>query len=291
MAQQIYLKWNNHPSIVNDFQNFLSTETMVDVTLVCEGKSLKAHKLVLSACSPLFQTLLLENPCRHPIIILHDVRFSELRAVIEFMYHGEVNVTESTLAALIKCAETLRVKVLGEVMIAADESESQSGNASASQSGDECDIQSSAVSASQLGDESEYTLSHQPILAETPSPPKLEINKTQNRSMNSKDNVAVSDMGYELSEAGKQKLSSTVEPSGFNTTLHSQSNSDNSFCRTQEFLPIEESCVEVIAETEELEDMPISVVDQMLTDDTEKFEDMPISLVGQMLTDNVSINF
>uniref|UniRef100_A0A2L2XYJ4 Protein bric-a-brac 2 n=1 Tax=Parasteatoda tepidariorum TaxID=114398 RepID=A0A2L2XYJ4_PARTP len=116
MSQQFCLKWNNHMNNMMDvFKNLLSTESMVDVTLACDGLSLKAHKMVLSACSPFFQALFLENPCQHPIVILKDMKYTELKAIIEFMYHGEVNVAQDQLSALMKTAETLRVKGLAEV--------------------------------------------------------------------------------------------------------------------------------------------------------------------------------
>ncbi|XP_054720142.1 protein bric-a-brac 2-like [Uloborus diversus] len=116
MSQQFCLKWNNHMNNMMDvFKNLLSTEAMVDVTLACDGLSLKAHKIVLSACSPFFQSLFLENPCKHPIVILKDMKYTELKAIIEFMYHGEVNVAQDQLSALMKTAETLRVKGLAEV--------------------------------------------------------------------------------------------------------------------------------------------------------------------------------
>lgn len=102
-------------NMMDVFKNLLSTEAMVDVTLACDGLSLKAHKIVLSACSPFFQSLFLENPCKHPIVILKDMKYTELKAIIEFMYHGEVNVAQDQLSALMKTAETLRVKGLAEV--------------------------------------------------------------------------------------------------------------------------------------------------------------------------------
>ncbi|UYV60461.1 hypothetical protein LAZ67_1001204, partial [Cordylochernes scorpioides] len=115
-SQQFCLKWNNHQAnMLTVFEHLLSNEALVDVTLACEGSSLKAHKMVLSACSPFFQSLFLENPCKHPIVIMKDMRYTDLKAIIDFMYRGEVNVSQDQLSALLKTAETLKVKGLAEV--------------------------------------------------------------------------------------------------------------------------------------------------------------------------------
>ncbi|XP_054933408.1 uncharacterized protein [Dermacentor andersoni] len=115
-SQQFCLKWNNHQSnMLAVFEQLLSNEALVDVTLACEGLSLKAHKMVLSACSPFFQALFVENPCKHPIVIMKDMRYMDLKAIVEFMYRGEVNVSQDQLSALLKTAETLKVKGLAEV--------------------------------------------------------------------------------------------------------------------------------------------------------------------------------
>lgn len=54
--QQFCLKWNNHQStIVAGFDTLLESGTLVDCTLAAEGQYLKAHKVVLSACSPYFE--------------------------------------------------------------------------------------------------------------------------------------------------------------------------------------------------------------------------------------------
>lgn len=68
-------------------------------------------QVVLSACSSYFQSLFLDHPSRHPIVILKDVRFAELRTLIEFMYKGEVNVEYCQLSALLKTAESLKVNI------------------------------------------------------------------------------------------------------------------------------------------------------------------------------------
>lgn len=54
--QQFCLRWNNHQStLVSVFDTLLENGTLVDCTLAAEGKYLKAHKVVLSACSPYFE--------------------------------------------------------------------------------------------------------------------------------------------------------------------------------------------------------------------------------------------
>lgn len=93
----------------------VSDEHFVDVTLACDGIQIKAHKMVLSACSNYFKELFLANPCKHPIVILKDMKFEDLRAIVNFMYKGEVNVSQNQLGALLKTAEVLRVKGLTEV--------------------------------------------------------------------------------------------------------------------------------------------------------------------------------
>lgn len=53
--QQFCLRWNNHQStLISVFDTLLENGTLVDCTLAAEGKFLKAHKVVLSACSPYF---------------------------------------------------------------------------------------------------------------------------------------------------------------------------------------------------------------------------------------------
>jgi len=113
--QQYCLRWNNHRSnLLLVFEHLFQTEAFTDVTLACDGESIKCHKMVLAACSSYFQQLFMENTCRHPIVILKDIRESEIRAILEYMYKGEVNVAQDQLAGLLKAAETLKVKGLVE---------------------------------------------------------------------------------------------------------------------------------------------------------------------------------
>ncbi|XP_059478812.1 modifier of mdg4-like isoform X2 [Neocloeon triangulifer] len=114
--KQYYLKWNNFSdNIVTSLETLRGDEDFVDVTIACEGHSLKAHKVVLSACSQYIRKLLKENPCAHPIIILKDVALAELTALVSFMYNGQVLVSEDQIPQLIKTAEMLEIRGLAEI--------------------------------------------------------------------------------------------------------------------------------------------------------------------------------
>uniref|UniRef100_A0A182UAQ7 BTB domain-containing protein n=1 Tax=Anopheles melas TaxID=34690 RepID=A0A182UAQ7_9DIPT len=109
-TQHFCLRWNNYQSsITSAFENLRDDEDFVDVTLACDGRSLKAHRVVLSACSTYFRELLKSTPCKHPVIVLQDVAFTDLHALVEFIYHGEVNVHQRSLSSFLKTAEILRV--------------------------------------------------------------------------------------------------------------------------------------------------------------------------------------
>ncbi|KAK0172132.1 hypothetical protein PV328_005488 [Microctonus aethiopoides] len=112
-SQQFSLRWNNYlKHITCAFDTLRSDEDLVDVTLSCEGKRIRAHKMLLSACSTYFRDLFKENPCQHPVIIFRNVKFDDLAALIDFMYQGEVNVVQEQLASFLTTAELLAVQGL-----------------------------------------------------------------------------------------------------------------------------------------------------------------------------------
>lgn len=114
--QQFCLRWNNYQTnLCSVFDQLLQSESFVDVTLSCDGHTLKAHKIVLSASSPYFQSLFVDNPCQHPIVIMQDVKWPELRAAVEFMYRGEINVSQSEIGPLLRVAEMLQIRGLAAV--------------------------------------------------------------------------------------------------------------------------------------------------------------------------------
>lgn len=112
------LRWNNHQNhLMRAFDALLQSKTLVDVTLVCAETSIRAHKMVLSACSPFFQRVFADTPCKHPVIVLKDFRGWVVQAIIDFMYRGEISVPQERLQTLIQAGESLQIRGLVESSI------------------------------------------------------------------------------------------------------------------------------------------------------------------------------
>ena len=56
VGQEFCLKWNNHrTTILSVMDSLLEEESLVDVTLSADGQFIRAHRVILSACSPYFR--------------------------------------------------------------------------------------------------------------------------------------------------------------------------------------------------------------------------------------------
>jgi len=117
-SENFCLRWNDFESNVSGaFRDLRQEADFFDVTLGCpDGKSLQAHKVILSACSSTFKTMLRDTQrntnSHHPYIFLRGVSFPDLSAVLDFMYHGEVNVAQEDLNSFLAVAEELQIKGL-----------------------------------------------------------------------------------------------------------------------------------------------------------------------------------
>lgn len=69
---------------------------------------MKNTKIFLTCEILYFQT----NPCKHPIIFMRDVEFEHLQSLLEFMYAGEVNISQAELTTFLRTAESLQIRGL-----------------------------------------------------------------------------------------------------------------------------------------------------------------------------------
>merc|ERR1712212_1215020 len=99
-------------NISQSFKELRDDKDFFDVTLACDDEQIHAHKVILSACSPFFRNILRRNSHPNPLLYLKGVKYPALQAVLNFMYHGEVNVAQEELISFLAVAEDLRVKGL-----------------------------------------------------------------------------------------------------------------------------------------------------------------------------------
>lgn len=113
--QQYCLKWSNYSSnLAAAFSNLFDSATLTDVTLVCGGTVFNAHKVILAACSKNFADLFERAPVGtgQICVMLEATSADNMHALLEFMYKGEVHVSQKALESFLKAAENLQVKGL-----------------------------------------------------------------------------------------------------------------------------------------------------------------------------------
>ena len=114
MSEKFNLKWNDFQSNVSrTFSLLRSEEEFFDVSLVSDDqKMMSAHKLVLSASSPYFKHILTNNKHSHPLLCLDGVSSGELQFVLDYIYHGEVQIYQEQLDRFLEVAQRLKLEGL-----------------------------------------------------------------------------------------------------------------------------------------------------------------------------------
>ena len=103
---------HSEENLVTAFQNLKKNSLYCNVTLFCDGHKLKAHRPVLAASSRVFCEMFLAHPCSQPLLILEGVSFKDMSTLVDFMYTGEVNLSETEIDSFLEVAGDLQVKGL-----------------------------------------------------------------------------------------------------------------------------------------------------------------------------------
>jgi len=111
--EKFCVRWTDFESNISvAFKELREEKDFFDVTLVCNEGQIQAHKVILSACSSFFRSILKRNPHSHPLIFLKGVELGNLQFILDFMYNGEANVAQEELNSFLAVAEELKVKGL-----------------------------------------------------------------------------------------------------------------------------------------------------------------------------------
>ena len=114
MAEKISITWNDFiENTTESFGLLRKEEDFFDVTLVSDDqKQLSAHKLILSACSGFFKSVLKNNPHSHPLLYLNGVSSSNLSLILDYIYNGVVQMGEDKIQSFMNVAQKLGLKGL-----------------------------------------------------------------------------------------------------------------------------------------------------------------------------------
>ena len=114
MSQTFHLHWEAFQRTLScSFNTFRQDEDFFDVTLVSDDEvQVPAHKMMLAACSRLFKSILKQNPHSNPLLYLHGVDSKNLEYILDFVYQGEVQISQDSLDSFMRVAEILQVEGL-----------------------------------------------------------------------------------------------------------------------------------------------------------------------------------
>ena len=116
MDEKYDIKWKTYSDhLLGVFKELLEEGNFADVTLVSDDQiQTPVHKVVLSACSPVLKTLLVNNPHSHPLLHLRGIKQTELQAILKYMYLGETQIFEDRINEFISVAKDLEIKEISK---------------------------------------------------------------------------------------------------------------------------------------------------------------------------------
>ena len=120
-----FLKWPLHEENRTSTLEYLwKNETFLDVTLACDDDQIDAHKVILSAASPVLHNILKRNPHSHPLLYLRGTTKKDVQALLNFIYSGEAQILKEDLGDFMALATSLEVKGLVGGQVSKDDGES-----------------------------------------------------------------------------------------------------------------------------------------------------------------------
>ncbi|GAB0099194.1 hypothetical protein DMENIID0001_150420 [Sergentomyia squamirostris] len=108
------VQFKNHSNhLINAFNQMRSQERLIDLSLLCGGHVIRAHKIILSACSSFFRKELLQDndTCNHSILTIGtNIRYEDLAAIVDCIYQGEVHIFPEARHSFEKTAELFGIQ-------------------------------------------------------------------------------------------------------------------------------------------------------------------------------------
>ena len=103
----------------NALKEMMTSSEFADVTLVTDDKQqIRAHRNILSACSPVFKNILqIHSNITNPVIYLRGIQHFEMESIMQFMYLGEAKFYEERMSEFLMVSKDLEIKDLSSTGI------------------------------------------------------------------------------------------------------------------------------------------------------------------------------
>ena len=113
-SEKYRIAWQPHSDHLKSMmKGLMMSEDFADVTLVTEDKKqIKANISILKACSPVFRDILRKEKNSSSIMYLRGIQFTEMEAIMQFIYLGEATVYEERMDEFLAVSKLLEIKEL-----------------------------------------------------------------------------------------------------------------------------------------------------------------------------------
>merc|ERR1712098_126488 len=121
--EQFNLNWHTYSDHLKEMMaTLMNSNKSADVTLVCDDKTkFKAHKFVLSACSPVFQSIIDDLPHEeNSYIFLKGIQPQEMKSILQFMYLGQATFYQDRMNKFLNAAKSLEIKEISKTVESED---------------------------------------------------------------------------------------------------------------------------------------------------------------------------
>jgi len=110
------INWKNHKeNLIKTLSGFEDRNFLQDVTLVGDDQlSFKAHRLILSACSPILKDILKHVNENETKIFFTGINHDILKSLLKYMYHGETILEKVHINQFLNIAKELKLDVFNK---------------------------------------------------------------------------------------------------------------------------------------------------------------------------------
>ena len=115
-TEKFDLTWHTYTDHLREMlHGMMTSDELTDVTLVAEDKKhYKAHKVVLSACSKVFKSIIGDNYSLNPIIYLRGILSYELESILQFIYLGQATFYQERMNEFLNVGKSLEIKAFSK---------------------------------------------------------------------------------------------------------------------------------------------------------------------------------